>query len=86
MKPSNKIDIINKNNLWRDAIEKEMTKVGVASKVLEDVNLALIGWKNVIGHLVCYVNMDFNLKERWFLDGHNNTNPIGSTYDGVLSR
>ena len=86
MKHSNKIDIINKNNLSRDSIEKEMTEVGVASKVLEDVKLAPISWKNVIGHLVCYVNMDFNLKERSLLDGHKTTNPIGSTYDGVLLR
>ena len=29
--------------------------------------------------------MDYTCKARWVLDGHKNPNPIGSTYDGVVS-
>ena len=30
--------------------------------------------------------MDFNWKARWVLDGHKTPNPVGSTYDGFVSR
>ena len=30
--------------------------------------------------------MDFTCKARWFLDGHQSANTIGSTYAGVVSR
>ena len=30
--------------------------------------------------------MDFTRKARWVLDGHKTTDPIGSTYAGVVSR
>eukprot|EP00957_Ditylum_brightwellii_P083404 6339630-Ditylum_brightwellii.AAC.1 len=30
--------------------------------------------------------MDFTRKTRWVLDGHKTTDPVGSTYAGVVSR
>ena len=46
------IDRVNSNTLWKDALAKEMTKVRVAFKVLEEEMKAPIGWSKVTGHLV----------------------------------
>jgi hypothetical protein len=43
-------------------------------------------WSHVTGHLVFDVKMNFTRKARWALDGHKTSNPIGSTYAGVVSR
>jgi hypothetical protein len=84
---ANKSDRSNSNTLWKDALAKEMTEVGVAFEVLEEEMKAPIGWSKVTGHLVWDVKMDFTRKARWVLDGHNKTpNPIRSNYAGVVSR
>jgi hypothetical protein len=82
------IDKENGNTLWRDALAKEMTELGVAFKVLEEERQAPPGWKKVTGHLVLVwgVKMDFTRKARWVLDEHLTPSPIGSTYAGVVSR
>jgi hypothetical protein len=80
------IDRSNNNTLWKDALAKEMTEVGVAFEVLEEGIKAPTGWSKVTGHLVWDVKMDFTRKARWVLDGHRTPNPIGSTYAGVVSR
>jgi hypothetical protein len=72
-------DESNGNTLWKDALAKEMTEVGVAFKVLEEGIKVSVGWKNVTGHLIWDVKMDL-------LDGHKTPDPIGSTYAGVVSR
>jgi hypothetical protein len=80
------IDKKNGDSFWKDAIAKEMHNIGVAFEVLLDDQLAPVGWKKVTGHFVLDVWMDFTQKARWVLDGHLTTNPIGSTYAGVVSR
>ena len=82
---ANKLDRENGNALWRDALAKEMTEVGIAFEVLPDGQAAPPTWKKVTGHLVWDVKMDFTRKARWVLDGHKTPNPIGSTYAGVVS-
>ena len=72
--------------MWRDAVKKEMYNVGVAFKIQDEVAYAPHGWKQVTGHLVWDVKMDFTRKARWVLDGHKTLDPIGSTYAGVVSR
>ena len=80
------IDKGNGNTLWRDAIKKEMTNVGIAFEVLEEREHAPVAWRKVSGHLVFDVKMDFTRKARWVLDGHKTSKPTGSTYVGVVSR
>ena len=80
------IDARNGNTLWRDALKKEMYNVGVAFEILDEGAHAPHGWKQVTGHLVWDVKMDFTRKARWVLDGHMTPDPIGSTYAGVVSR
>jgi hypothetical protein len=80
------IDRTNLNTMWKDALAKEMTEVGVVFEVLEEEMKAPVGWSKVTGHLVWDVKMDFTRKARWVLCGHKTPNPIGSTYAGVASR
>ena len=78
------IDKGNGNTLWRDAIKKEMTNVGIAFEVLEEGEKAPVAWRKVSGHLVFDVKI--TRKARWVLDGHKMPKPTGSTYAGVVSR
>ena len=80
------IDARNDNIPCRDALKKEMYNVGVAFEILDEGAHAPHGWKQVTGHLVWDVKMDFTRKARWVLNGHKTPDPIGSTYAGVVSR
>ena len=80
------IDAKNGNHFWRDAINKEMTNVGVAFEVLHDGKQPPPGWTKASGHLVFDVKMDFTRKARWVLDGHRTESVGYSTYAGVVSR
>ena len=83
---AHEIDARNGNTLWRDTLKKEMYNVGVAFEILDEGVHAPHGWKQVTGHLVWDVKMDFTRKARWVLDGHKTPDLIGSTYAGVVSR
>ena len=72
--------------MWRDALKKEMCNVGVAFEILDEGSHVPHGWKQVTGHLVWDVKMDFTRKARWVLNGHKTPDTIGSTYAGVVSR
>ena len=80
------LDRKNYNNLWFDALAKEMYNVGVAFEVLDEGNGAPPGWHKVTGHLCWDVKLNFERKARWVLDGHKTANPVGSTYAGAVSR
>ena len=80
------IDAYNENHLWRDAIKKEMTNVGVAFQVLDDNESLPVGSTPVTGHMIFDVKMDMTRKARWVLDGHKTPSPEVSTYAGVVSR
>jgi hypothetical protein len=58
-------------------------KPAMDSPSLRNVN---VGWSKVTGHIIFNVKMDFTRKARWVLTGHKTSNPIGSTYAGVVSR
>ena len=83
---ANELDRKNNNTMWRDALNKEMTNVGVAFEILSEGKKAPPGWRGVTGHLIWDLKMDFTRKARWVLDGHKAPSPVGSTYAGVVSR
>ena len=83
---AHEIDSRNGNPMWRDALKKEMYNVGVAFEILDEGAHAPHGWKQVIGHLVWDVKMDFTRKARWVLNGRKTLDPIGPTYAGMMSR
>ena len=78
------IDSRNSNTLWKDALAKEMTEVGVAFEALEEEMKAPVGWSKVTGHLTWDVKMDFTRKARWVLDGRKTPNPIGCAHAGAV--
>ena len=63
-----------------------MTSVDIAFKIAEGDQHTSVGFKQVTGHLVWDIKMDFAKKSRWVLYEHKTPNPIGSTYTGVVSR
>ena len=85
VKHAYEIDARNGNTLGRDALKKEMYNVRVAFEILDEGVHVPHGWKQVTGHLVWDVKMDFTRKARCVLDGHKTLDPIGSTYAGVVS-
>ena len=58
----------------------------MAFEILDEGAHVPHGWKQVTGHLVWDVKMDFTRKARWVLDGHKMLDPVRSTCAGVVSR
>lgn len=81
-----KIDELNGNTFWQDAIAKEMANVKVAFEILRKGEVSPPGWTKSSGHLVFDVKMDFTRKARWVKDGHRTPDPEQSTFAGVVSR
>jgi len=86
VKNAHRTDKENGNTLWVDAPKKEMTNVGIAFKILENVEATPVGYKKSSGHLIWDVKMDFTRKAMWVKDGHHTPDPDTSTYGGVVSR
>ena len=57
-----KLDQVNGNTLWKDAIAKEMKNVSVAFEILEDYENLPVGYQPVTCHLIFDVKMDFTRK------------------------
>ena len=81
-----RIDALNNNTFWRDAIEKEMKNLKVAFDILPDGTNPPPGYSKSSGHLVFDVRMTFERKARWVKDGHKTPDPSWCTYAGVVSR
>ena len=81
-----KLDAINGDRLWQDAIELEMNNVAVAFEILHFNTSIPIGWTQSSGHIIFDVKMDFTRKARWVKDGHRTPQPDQSTFAGVVSR
>ena len=80
------LDKTNGNNLWRNAITKEMKNISVAFEILEKEEELPPSYKLAPCHIIFDVKMDFMRKARYVLDGHRTDDPQGSTYAGVVSR
>ena len=55
---AHEIDVKNNNDLWRKAIDKEMTNVSVAFQVLDEGDKAPPGWSKASRHIVFDVKID----------------------------
>ena len=86
VKEALEIDARNGNDLWRDAIKKEMTNLKVAFDILDDDRPMTPGYKRASGHMIFDVRMTLERKARWVKDGHRTPEPDHSTYAGVVSR
>ena len=77
----------NGDTLWMDALEKEMSNVRIAFKILEDGEDVPVAHERITGHLIWDVKMeDFRRKARYVADGHKTAAPDSSVYAGVVSR
>ena len=81
-----KLDEINGNNLWRDAIQKEIDNVKIAFDILSDDQELPSGYKKASGHIIFDVQMTLERKAPWVKDGHKTPQSDLSTYAGVVSR
>ena len=90
-----RIDAENGNTLWRDAIEKEMSKAKISYSVIDDATPqdvrsnkcdTLRGHKEIKCHIIFDVKMDFTRKARFVAGGHMTDTPSSITYSSVVSR
>ena len=81
------LDRINRNDVWKTAIEKELSKVRPAFELLEDGKSIPIGYKKINYHFVFDVKMDLTRKARLVAGGHLNPHvPKHTSYSSVVSR
>ena len=81
------IDRINGNDRWEKSIQKEMSKVAVAFKFLDDGEKVPVGYQTIDCHLVFDIKMnDFSYKSRMVAGGHMTEPPASMTYASVVSR
>ena len=81
-----RIDKENGNMFWTNAVNLEMSNVGISFEVLKKGQQAPPGWRKSSGHIIFDAKMDFTRKARWVKDGHRTHDPITSSYAGVVSR
>ena len=81
-----RIDMKNGNNVWMNAITKEMTNVGIAFTIIDEGKKTPPGCTKDSGNLVFDFKMDFTRKARWVKDGHWSPDSTTSAYAGVVSR
>jgi Reverse transcriptase (RNA-dependent DNA polymerase) len=74
------------NDLWYQAIMKEMKNVMPAFQVLDEHERVPIGYKWIPVHMIFDVKMDFTRKARLVAGGHVTDQPPFSTYSSVVSR
>jgi hypothetical protein len=89
------IDRTTGTDLWRQAINKEMTRVKVAwvthdghtpQEVRDGKAPNLIGFQEIGCHIVFDIKMDFTRKARFVAGGHTTNAPSSMTYSSVVSR
>jgi hypothetical protein len=64
------IDRKNGNDLWRQAIDKEMQNLKVAFDILPEGSSPPVGYSKSSGHIIFDVRMTLERKVRWVKDGH----------------
>jgi hypothetical protein len=80
------LDCKNGNNLWTNAITKEMKEVQKAFEILPDGKTAPISYQKIPCHMVFDVKMeDFKCKARLIAGGHKTDAPATITYASVIS-
>ena len=80
-----RLDAINGNGIWQEALDKEMHNLSVSFEILPTGVSVPVGWKKSSGHLIWYVKMDFTRKSRSVKDGHRTPDPKELNYAGVVS-
>jgi len=63
-----------------------MKNVSLSFSMIEEEAKPPSDYKNVGGRIIFDVKMDFTRKARWVAAGHKISDPIRSTYTGIVSR
>ena len=79
-------DIKNGNNLWRDAVKKELRNVIIAFNLLENNEKLPVGSKLIPYHFVFDVKADLTRKARLVAGGHKHQVPTHTTFSSVAGR
>jgi Reverse transcriptase (RNA-dependent DNA polymerase) len=80
------IDKETGTDLWRKAIEKEMTNTQSAFRILNENEKVPVGYQFIKCHMIFDVKMDFTRKARFVAGGHMTETPASLTYSSVVSR
>jgi len=81
-----RLDKLNGNTLWMDALQKEMEAVWIAFEIQDAEVKHLPGYKKIPGHIIWDVKVDFMRKARYVAGGHHTDPPKVMTYSSVVSR
>ena len=83
-----KIDQLNNNREWENAIKLEMQNNRVAFEEYDGDPTKLVGYKQITGHMIFDIKLSegFRRKARFVADGHKTTAPASMTYSTVVSR
>jgi hypothetical protein len=82
-----RLDNDNDNNIWQDAVRKEMNNVRIAFKILNGEKSSPPTYQEIRCHMIFYVEMeDFRRNARFVAVGHTNDKPYATTYASVVSR
>ena len=81
------LDKENRNNLWHEAIQKELKNVLIAFHLLEEGEQLPVGSKQIPYHIIFDVKLDLTRKARLVAGGHMNRDvPKYTTFSTVASR
>ena len=82
------LDRKNGDHLWREAIEKEMSNVKIAFKVMSDNDVIPPGYQKMSCHMIWEIKLSegFRRKARMVAGGHQVDTPAYMTYSSVVSR
>ncbi len=81
-----RLDKLNGNTLWMDALWKEMEAVQIAFEIQDAEVKHLPRYKKIPGHIVWDVKMNFTRKAQYITGGHCTNPPKVMTYSSVVSR
>ena len=81
-----RIDNQNGNSYWRDAIKKGMTNVLTSFEILELGDNSPQYLKELGVPLIFDMNMCLTCNARLLAEGNKTTDPVGSTYAGIVPR
>ena len=80
------LDKSNGNDLWKKAIEKEVSKVRVAFKLLEDGKPPPVASKLIKYHMVFDVKFNLTRKAWLVVAGYMNEVPAYTSYSPLISQ
>ena len=85
-----KLDKVNKNTMWQDAIAKEMVHVRPAFKPfigsVQEAKSKPVGYQQIRCHMIFDIKLDFTRKARYVAGGHTTSAPTSMTYSSVVAR